>query len=87
MPSQKKPDQSSERVNLFAVCDDRIRVNLHTGRVVEATIKAVINRTDEGPTQGDREVPVNITCPHCTHPNELDWPIGAVYSVTPDDGT
>jgi RNase P subunit RPR2 len=41
----------------------------------------------EGPTQGDREVPVNITCPHCSHPNELDWPIGAAYSVTPDDGT
>ena len=25
---------------------DRIRANLHTGRIVEATIKAVINRTD-----------------------------------------
>jgi hypothetical protein len=25
---------------------DRIRVNLHTGRIVEATIKAVVNRTD-----------------------------------------
>ena len=30
---------------MFAVAD-RIRVNLHTGRIVEATIKAVINRTD-----------------------------------------
>jgi Mechanosensitive ion channel, beta-domain len=37
-------DQSNERVNVFAV-GDRIRVNLHTGRIVEATIKAVINRT------------------------------------------
>jgi hypothetical protein len=25
---------------------DRIRANLHTGRIVEATIKAVIDRTD-----------------------------------------
>jgi hypothetical protein len=44
-----KKDQSHERPNVFAV-GDRIRVNLHTGRIVEATIKAVINRTD-GPTQ------------------------------------
>jgi len=44
-----KKDQSHERLNVFAV-GDRIRVNLHTGRIVEATIKAVINRTD-GPTQ------------------------------------
>jgi hypothetical protein len=45
MSSQKKSDKSNERVNVFAV-GDRIRVNLHTGRIVEATIKAVINRTD-----------------------------------------
>ena len=25
---------------------DRVRVNLHTGRIVDATIKAVIERTD-----------------------------------------
>jgi hypothetical protein len=45
MVDKKRPDKSNERVNVFAV-GDRIRVNLHTGRIVEATIKAVINRTD-----------------------------------------
>lgn len=35
-----KKDQSNERVNVFAV-GDRIKVNLHTGKIVEATIKAV----------------------------------------------
>ena len=45
MATKKRSDQPNERVNVFAVAD-RIRVNLHTGRIVEATIKAVINRTD-----------------------------------------
>jgi hypothetical protein len=45
MADKKRSDKSNERVNVFAV-GDRIRVNLHTGRIVEATIKAVINRTD-----------------------------------------
>lgn len=45
MPSQKRSDQSNERVNVFAV-GNRIRANLHTGRIMEATIKAVIDRTD-----------------------------------------
>jgi hypothetical protein len=45
MASQKKPDKPNERATAFAV-GDRIRVNLHTGRIVEATIKAVIDRTD-----------------------------------------
>jgi hypothetical protein len=45
MTAQKKSDKSNERVNVFAV-GDRIKINLHTGRIVEATIKAVINRTD-----------------------------------------
>jgi len=34
-----------ERVNVFAV-GNRIGVNLHTCRIAEATIKAVIDRTD-----------------------------------------
>ena len=41
----------------------------------------------EGPTQGGKEVPERVTCPFCNHPNEVNWPLGAVYSVTPDDGT
>jgi hypothetical protein len=45
MPSQKRSDQPNERAKVFTV-GDRIRVNLHTGRIVEATIKAVINRND-----------------------------------------
>ena len=41
MPSKNKkaPEQD------YAV-GDRVRVNLHTGRIVDATIKAVIERTD-----------------------------------------
>jgi hypothetical protein len=45
MSTNKKSDQPNERVNAFAV-GDGIKVNLHTDRIVEATIKAVINRTD-----------------------------------------
>jgi hypothetical protein len=45
MSTNKKSDKSDGRVNVLAV-GDRIKVNLHTGRIVEATIKAVINRTD-----------------------------------------
>jgi hypothetical protein len=45
MADKKRSDKPDERPNVFAV-GDRIRVNLHTGRIVEATIKAVINRTD-----------------------------------------
>ena len=41
MPSKKKkaPEQD------YAV-GDRVRVNLHTGRIVDATVKAIIERTD-----------------------------------------
>jgi len=42
MPSNKKKAPSSERD--YAV-GDRVTVNLHTGRIVEATVKAVIERT------------------------------------------
>jgi Mechanosensitive ion channel, beta-domain len=42
MPSNKKKAPSSERD--YAV-GDRVRVNLHTGRIVDATIKAIIERT------------------------------------------
>jgi hypothetical protein len=43
MPSNKKKAPSSERD--YAV-GDRVKVNLHTGRIVNATVKAVIERTD-----------------------------------------
>ena len=41
MPSKKKkaPEQD------YAV-GDRVTVNLHTGRIVDATVKAIIERTD-----------------------------------------
>lgn len=40
MPGKKKiPEQD------YAV-GDRVRVNLHTGRIVDATVKAIIERTD-----------------------------------------
>jgi hypothetical protein len=32
---------------------DRVKVNLHTGRIVDATIKAVIERTDSKRLQVD----------------------------------
>jgi hypothetical protein len=43
MPSNKKKASHSEQD--YAV-GDRVKVNLHTGRIVDATIKAVIERTD-----------------------------------------
>jgi hypothetical protein len=42
MPSNKKKAPSS--LWDYAV-GDRVTVNLHTGRIVEATVKAVIERT------------------------------------------
>jgi hypothetical protein len=43
MPSNKRKTPSSERD--YAV-GDRVKVNLQAGRIVEATVKAVIERTD-----------------------------------------
>jgi ribosomal 50S subunit-recycling heat shock protein len=43
MPINRKKAHSSERD--YAV-NDRVKVNLHTGRIVDATIKAIIERTD-----------------------------------------
>jgi len=45
MPSNKKKAFSSERDASYTV-GDRLKVNLHTGRIVDATVKAVIERTD-----------------------------------------
>jgi hypothetical protein len=42
MPSKKKPPNSEPTYGV----GDRVRVNMHTGRIVDATIKAVIERTD-----------------------------------------
>jgi len=42
MPAKKKAPSSEPQG--YAV-GDRVKVNLHTGRIVEATVKAVIERT------------------------------------------
>ena len=44
MPAKKKASHSDQESS-YAV-GDRVKVNLHTGRLVDATIKAVIERTD-----------------------------------------
>ena len=44
MPSKKKAP-NSDQDSSYAV-GDRVKVNLHTGRIVDATVKAVIERTD-----------------------------------------
>jgi hypothetical protein len=44
MPSNKKKASHSDQESSYAV-GDRVKVNLHTGRIVEATVKAVIERT------------------------------------------
>jgi Mechanosensitive ion channel, beta-domain len=44
MPSNKKKASKPEQDASYAV-GDRVKVNLHTGRIVDATVKAVINRT------------------------------------------
>jgi hypothetical protein len=44
MPSNKKKASHSDQESSYAV-GDRVKVNLHTGRFVEATVKAVIERT------------------------------------------
>ena len=45
MPSNKKKASHSDQESSYAV-GDRVKVNLHTGRIVDATVKAVIERTD-----------------------------------------
>jgi hypothetical protein len=44
MPSNKKKASHSDQESSYAV-GDRVKVNLHTGRIVDATVKAVIGRT------------------------------------------
>ena len=44
MPSKKKAPHS-EQESSYAV-GDHVKVNLHTGRIVDATVKAVIEHTD-----------------------------------------
>jgi hypothetical protein len=43
MPAKKKASHSEQEAS-YAV-GDRLKVNLHTGRIVEATVKAVIEHT------------------------------------------
>jgi hypothetical protein len=45
MPSNKKKAPSSDQESSYAV-GDGVKVNLHTGRIVDATIKAIIEHTD-----------------------------------------
>ena len=44
MPSNKKKASHSDQESSYAV-GDRVKVNLHKGRIVDATVKAVIERT------------------------------------------
>jgi hypothetical protein len=44
MPSKKKASKPEQDATY--VVGDRVKVNLHTGRIVDATVKAVIERTD-----------------------------------------
>jgi hypothetical protein len=44
MPAKKKASHSEQEAS-YAV-GDRLKVNLHTGRIVDATIKAIVERTD-----------------------------------------
>jgi len=43
MPAKKKASHSEQEAS-YAV-GDRVKVNLHTGRIVDVTVKAVIERT------------------------------------------
>ena len=45
MPSNKKKASHSDQESSYAV-GDRVKVNLQTGRIVDARIKAIIERTD-----------------------------------------
>ena len=42
---KKTPEKADANLSEFKV-GDRVKVNLHTGRIVEATVKALIERTD-----------------------------------------
>jgi hypothetical protein len=44
MPSNKKKASHSDQESSYVV-GDRVKVNLHTGRIVEATVKAVVTKT------------------------------------------
>ena len=54
MPSNKKKASHPEQESSYAV-GDRVKVNLHTGRIVAATVKAVIERTGGKRLQVDFE--------------------------------
>lgn len=48
MEAKKKPaknDKTERNINDFAV-GDHVKVNMHRGRIVDGTVKAVVNRTD-----------------------------------------
>ena len=45
MPSNKKKASHSVQESRYAV-GDRVKINLHTGRIVDATVKAIIEHTD-----------------------------------------
>ena len=43
MPAKKKASHSEQEAS--CAVGDRLKVNLHTGRIVDATVKAVIEHT------------------------------------------
>jgi hypothetical protein len=48
MATKKKPakkDKTERNMNDFIV-GDRVKVNMHRGRIVDGTVKAVVNHTD-----------------------------------------
>jgi hypothetical protein len=45
MPSNKKKASHSDQESSYAV-GDHVKVSLHTGRIVDATVKAIVDTTD-----------------------------------------
>ncbi len=35
----------------------------------------------EGPASNTKLVEDKVTCPHCGHPNEVEWPLGQGFEV------
>jgi molybdopterin-binding protein len=48
MEAKKKPakNHKTERSITDFVVGDRVKVNMHRGRIIDATVKAIIDRTD-----------------------------------------
>ena len=46
LPRNAQQQEEASHLEQDYAVGDRVKVNLHTGRIVEATVKAVIERTD-----------------------------------------